>query len=81
MGQQIELTIEQRQGVSSMYSPLTWARKGTMGRPLVPLGDRAFYPAGAPSVRILFAEDKGSIVMTVSDPELVLTARRKQEPK
>jgi hypothetical protein len=81
VSQQIELTVDQRQGVSSMYSPLTWARKGTMGRPLVHLGDRAFYPAGAPSVRIRFAEDQGSVVMTVSDPEMVLTARRKQAPK
>jgi hypothetical protein len=82
VSQQIELTVDQRQGVSSMYSPLTWARKGTMGRPLVHLGDLAFYPAGAPAVRIRFAEDnQGSVVMTVHDPELVLTARRKQETK
>jgi hypothetical protein len=33
-------------------------------------------------VRIRFAtEDNGGGVMTVSDPELVLTARRNQEPK
>jgi hypothetical protein len=81
VSQQIELTVDRRQGVSSMYSPLTWARYGTMGRPLVHLGDLAFYPAGAPFARIRFAEDKGSVVMTVSDPELVLTARRRQEPK
>jgi hypothetical protein len=82
VSQQIELTVDQHQGVSSMYSPLTWVRKGTMGRPLVHLGDLAFYPAGAPGVRIRFAEDnKGSLVMTVHDPELVLTARRKQETK
>jgi hypothetical protein len=79
VSQQIELTIDQRQGASSMYSPLTWVRKGTMGRPLIHLGDLTFYPAGAPSVRIRFAQDKGSIVMTVNDPELVLTARRRQE--
>jgi hypothetical protein len=81
VNQQIELTVEPRQRVSPMYSPLTWTRKGMMGRPLVHLGDRAFYPAGAPSVRIRFGEDKGSVVMTVSDPELVLTTRRSQEPK
>lgn len=80
--QQIELTVDPRQGVSSMYSPLTWTRKGTMGRPLVHLGDHAFYPAGAPAVRIRFVEiNEGSVVMTVHDPELVLTARRKQETK
>jgi hypothetical protein len=81
ISQQIELTAEQREGVSSMYSPLTWARKGMMGRPLVHLGDHAFYPAGAPSVRIRFFEDKGGSVMTVSDPEVVLTARRKRQLK
>jgi hypothetical protein len=79
VSQQIELTVDQPQSASSTYSPLTWVRKGTMGRPLIHLGDLAFYPAGAQSVRIRFAEDKGSIVMTVNDPELVLTARRRQE--
>jgi len=32
-------------------------------------------------VRIRFAEDNGAMVMTVNDPDLVLTARRKQESK
>ncbi len=76
--QQIDLTIDRRQGVAAMYSPLTWTRKGTIGRPLVHLGDHTFYPAGAPSVRIRFSQDKDGVVMTVHDPALVLTARRKQ---
>ena len=42
------------------------------------LGDRSFYPAGAPSVRIRFAEEKDAVVMAVHDPDLVLTARRNQ---
>ena len=75
--QQIEVTLEQRQGVALMYSPLTWTRKGIMGRPLVHAGDRTFYPAGAPAVRIRFAEENGAMVMTVSDPEVVLTAWRR----
>jgi hypothetical protein len=79
MSQQIELTVDERQGASSLYSPLTWTRNGMMGRPLIHLGDLVFYPAGAQSVRIRFAEDKGNIVMTINDPELVLTARRRQE--
>jgi hypothetical protein len=74
--QQIDLTIDRRQGVSAMYSPLTWTRKGSMGRPLVHLGARAFHPAGAPSVRILFTDEKEAIVMTIHDPDVVLTARR-----
>jgi hypothetical protein len=70
-----------REGVSSMYSPLTWTRKGTMGRPLVHVGDRAFYPAGAPSVRIESAVQGTSAMMTVRDPEVVLMAQREQEQK
>jgi hypothetical protein len=57
---------------------LLWTRKGTTGRPLHHLGDRAFHPAGAAAVRIKFVEDKAGILMTINDPELVLTARRKQ---
>lgn len=79
--QQIELTVERRQGVSAMYSPLTWTRKGTMGRPLVYVGGRSFYPAGAPSVRIRFEENSGPVVMTIHDPELVLVAKRMQDQK
>jgi hypothetical protein len=79
--QRIEVTVERREGVSSMYSPLTWTRKGTMGRPLVHVGDRAFHPAGAPSVRIQFAVEGTSVTMTVRDPEVVLVAQREQEQK
>jgi len=78
VSQQIELTVDERPGALSIYSPLTWTRNGMMGRPLIHLGDLVFYPAGAQSVRIRFTEDKGNIVMTINDPELVLTARRRQ---
>jgi len=62
------------------YPPqLNWTRKGTMTRPLFHLGDRTFYPAGAPAVRIRFTEDAGATQMTVTDGELVLTAGRKQD--
>jgi hypothetical protein len=74
--QQIDLTIDRRQGVSVMYSPLTWTRKGAMGRPLIHLGARTFHPAGAPAVRILFSDDKDALLMTVLDHSPVLTARR-----
>jgi hypothetical protein len=71
--QQIEVTADK--GI------LTWTRKGTTGRGLVHLGDRAFHPVGAAAVRIRFAEDPGGMVMTINDPDLVLTARRKPESK
>jgi len=51
---------------------LTFVRKGTMGRPLMHLGNHAFYPAGASAVRIRFADD----ALTVHDPTLLFTARR-----
>lgn len=59
---------------------LSWTRKGTMVRPLVHLGNRVFHPAGADAVRIRFAEEGDLMVMTVSDPDVVVTARRKREP-
>jgi hypothetical protein len=79
--QQIDVTPERRESVSTMYSPVTWTRKGMMGRPLVHLGDRSFYPAGAPSVRIRFTEEGESMVMTIYDPGVVLIAQRKPGPK
>jgi hypothetical protein len=75
--QRIEVTVEEHQGLASIYSPLTWTRRGMMGRPLVYVGERSFYPAGAPSVRINFAEKDASVVMTVHDLEPVLVAKKK----
>jgi hypothetical protein len=83
--QQVELNADLKMYVNNkMYThppQLNWTRKGTMTRPLFHLGDRTFYPAGAPSVRIKFAEQDGSVLMTVTDAELVLIARRKPESK
>jgi hypothetical protein len=60
------------------YPPqLNWTRKGTMTRPLFHIGDHMFYPAGAPAVRIRFMQDANDVVMTVSDPDVVLTKRRR----
>jgi hypothetical protein len=67
--QQIEISFERGQ--------VTWTRRGMTGRPLIYLGERVFYPVGAPSVRIQFAGDEKSMVMTVNDSETVLVARRK----
>jgi hypothetical protein len=76
--QRIDVTAEERQGVASMYSPLNWTRRGMMGRPLAHVGDHTFYPAGAPSVRINFAVEEASVVMTVHDPGPVLIAKKKR---
>jgi hypothetical protein len=80
--EQVEVDADMKSYVNSKaYShppQLNWTRKGGMTRPLFHLGDHTFYPAGAPSVRIRFTEEANAVVMTVSDPELVLTARRKK---
>ena len=73
MSQQIEVTVDRGE--------VTWTRKGMMGRPLFHLGSRAFYPAGVPAARIRFREEGSTMLMTIEDPEVVLVARRKQEPK
>ena len=65
--QQVDVTIEK--------GKLTWTRKGTMGRGLFHLGEQVFYPSGAAAVRIRFREDAGTRIMTVSDPDVVLTGK------
>lgn len=65
---------------SQMYThapQLNWARKGTMPRPLFHLGDHTFYPAGAPAARIRFTQDTDGVLMSVTDGDLALEARRK----
>jgi len=51
---------------------LLFTRQGTAGRPLLHTDGGVFYPVGANSVRIRFADS----VLTVYDPKLVLTAKR-----
>jgi hypothetical protein len=73
MNQQIDVTME--------HGGVIWTRKGMMGRQLFHLGGRAFYPGGAPAARIRFREEGAAMLMTIEDPEVILVARRKQEPK
>jgi hypothetical protein len=56
---------------------LTFARAGRTARNLTHVGDMAFYPSGAPLVRVRFAAVSGSAMqLTVHDPGIVLTATR-----
>jgi len=73
--QQIDVTIENGAG---MHDQLMWTRKGTIGRPLYHLGNKMFYPAGAPAVKIAFTSDDQGMLMTVNDPDVVLTAKQKK---
>jgi hypothetical protein len=73
--QRIDVTIDKGQA--------TLTRAGMTGRPLFHLGDRNFYPLGAPDVHIRFVESASpadpAITMTVTDSTVVLTATRKPE--
>jgi hypothetical protein len=71
--EQIEVTVDDGQAL--------WARAGMMGRPLFHIGNRVFYPWGAPAVRIHFAEENGTVAMTIDDPDVVLFVARKHLPK
>lgn len=83
--QQVDLTADLKMYANNkMYThppQLNWTRKGTMTRPLFHLGNRRFYPAGAPLVGILFAEAADGMLMNISDGELTLSALRKQQSK
>jgi hypothetical protein len=81
VSQQIEVTADIKMYKSAMYTyppQLNWTRKGTMTRPLFHLGQRAFYPAGAPSARIEFKEETSGWVMEIRDGQLLVTATRKK---
>jgi hypothetical protein len=59
------------------YAPqLNWTRHGTMGRPLFHLGNKVFYPAGAPSIEIRFEASSDVASMTIRDGKTVLIASR-----
>ncbi len=68
--QQVDVTVSPAAGVQ-------WARKGMVGRGLFHLGSRTFHPMGAEAVRIRFAEENGGVTMTVHDPDVVLTAKKR----
>jgi hypothetical protein len=81
-GQEVDVDADMKMYANSKmyeYPPqLNWTRKGTTTRPLFHIGDHTFYPAGAPAVRIRFAQDGSGVVMTVIDPDVVLTAKRRK---
>ncbi len=66
--ERIEITV--------MSGQLLFTRVGTTARGLTHLGDRTFHPAGASAVRIRFASSRGAMLLTVHDPDVVLTAQR-----
>jgi hypothetical protein len=68
---------DERITIAVSTSGLTFTRAGRAGRGLTHVGGRAFFPVGAPLVRIRFREASGGMTLTVHDPDLVLEARRR----
>ena len=62
--------------VSNTNTLLTFTRSGRSARNLAHVGDLAFFPVGAPRVRIRFTRRADAMMLAVHDPGLVLEARR-----
>jgi len=65
---------DERITIAVTNGALIFARAGRIR--LTHVGDRAFFPAGAPLVRIRFGEAATGMTLTVHDPDLILEARR-----
>lgn len=66
-------------GMTSNGWSLTIARQGGSPRGLAHLGDRVFYPAGAPAARVRFSETAGKLSVAVLDPDLVVIAGKTKQ--
>lgn len=76
---QIDVNSDMKMYAGKMYTyppQLNWTRKGTMTRALFHLGNLAFYPAGAPAVRIRFSVDGNRVAMAISDGNFAFSAVR-----
>ena len=62
--------------ISIANNVLQFARGSGSRRGLTHVGDLAFFPVGAPKVRIRFRETTAAVALTVHDPDLILEARR-----
>jgi hypothetical protein len=67
---------DERITISVSNNVLQFLRAGRSSRGLMHLGDRTFFPIGAPRARIRFRESSDGLTMTVHDPDLILEARR-----
>lgn len=70
------VTPADRIEITATAGQLQLARPGHFGRTLFHLGGYDFCPMGAETVHVRFEESAGGMVMTVNDPDVVLTARK-----
>lgn len=66
----------ERVEITEKNGQLTFTRIGSPGRGLLHVSDNTFHPAGASAVRIRFSGSGTDVMLTVHDPNLVMTARR-----
>ena len=66
----LEVSLNERNGQIRLN------RSGKNARRLIHLGSYEFHPIGATAVRVRFAFEDAAAVLTVHDPDLVVTARR-----
>jgi hypothetical protein len=74
------VTPADRLDVTATNSQLQVARPGHYPRPLFHRGSLEFSPVGAENVRLVFADSTDAMVLTIHDPDVVLTARRAHTP-
>jgi hypothetical protein len=67
---------DERITIAVSKNGVTFTRRGASARNLVHVGDRAFFPVGAPNVRIAFRQSPAGMRLTIHDGELVLEATR-----
>ena len=67
---------DERIAITVANGSVQFTRNGRSARRLGHVGDRAFFPVGAPAVRIRFRDTPEGMLLSVFDPGLVLEARR-----
>jgi len=70
------VTPSDRVEITAVKNQLQFGRPGRFSRGLFHLGSFEFCPVAAENVRIRFAESAGAMVVTVHDPDVVLTAKK-----
>jgi len=70
------VTPADRIDISASKNQLQFARPGHFGRGMFHLGAYEFCPMGAENVRVRFVDAAGTVIVTVHDPDIVLTARK-----
>lgn len=70
------VTPADRIEITANRNQLQFGRPGHFARGLFHLGALEFCPMGAERVRIRFTESAGAMILTVHDPDIVLTARK-----